>query len=475
MAEPRVSIIIQARDLASRVILGVRTQLSGMATGLRNAFTGITGILAGLGVAIGGAAFIGILRRGVEEAKQAERSVMDLELSVTNLGLKFSAIQPIIEDHVQAVANMARVDDDDVRSALAKLITLTGDVSGSIQRMTLVANLAAKKQMDLGSAAELVGRLMTGQTRILRQMGIVTKDAAEGIEILEQRMSGAAEKTARLFEGMQRRVGVAWGNILESFGTFITQNQVVLDKLEGTAEKMEEFNEGGIKVARTVHTIVSALQVLGNGAKMVINIFNLFLTPFVAVATGLRTIGVVIFGVANFMAQVVNLVIDGVNVLQTGLNRLNIPGIPETLIPKIPTATLDKWADSWATQIGKNVTEIKNAWKAAGSSIGEAFADASRADELEAEFKAGRIPGAPAAPITKLDTFRKGLESKDAAEVAKIKKEIAAEEAHIGVILKDQVLTEKQRTLLLERQADLKALVLPPAKKIKIGRASCRE
>src|SRR3990167_8760135 len=164
MAEPRVSIIIQARDLASRVILGVRTQLSGMATGLRNAFTGI-------------------LRRGVEEAKQAERSVMDLELSVTNLGLKFSAIQPIIEDHVQAVANMARVDDDDVRSALAKLITLTGDVSGSIQRMTLVANLAAKKQMDLGSAAELVGRLMTGQTRILRQMGIVTKDAAEGIEI----------------------------------------------------------------------------------------------------------------------------------------------------------------------------------------------------------------------------------------------------------------------------------------------------
>lgn len=187
----------------------------------------------------------------IREAAASEEAWSSLGGTVQATGGNWAEVEQRTRAAAQAFQDVVRVyDDDQYAVALQRLTALTGNHTKAVGNMGLVANVAARYfKGELEPAVELVGKALNGQTRVLRQVGIVTKDASEGLRTLAQRSMGAAEERARTFNGRLAALNAEWGNFKEAVGFAMIAaggGTSVLDTLSGVvrgATKWVEENE----------------------------------------------------------------------------------------------------------------------------------------------------------------------------------------------------------------------------------------
>ena len=143
--------------------------------------------------------------------------------AVENAGVSFATVRGEIDAAARAMQDATAVGDEDFARALTRLVTLTGDYSGSLKRMQLVAGVAVGAQIGVAQAADVVGRALTGQTRVLRQLGITTDDASEGLRQLQERFRGAAEREGQTLQGQLKRLNNEWGDFKEAVGAAMVE------------------------------------------------------------------------------------------------------------------------------------------------------------------------------------------------------------------------------------------------------------
>lgn len=465
--EPKVSILITAKDLATKVVEGVKSRLTAFGSSVKSVFSGLNGVLAGLGIASAGAALSALFTRAIEEAAGADRASLQLRDSVERLGLSYDALEPKISAYVDAQAAAAALDNDDVATALATLVTRSGDLTGSMEMLNTVLGLSAKEHMDLNSAADLVGRAMTGQLKPLRALGITTKDQSDALRLLRDQYAGFAEKEAATFEGMQRRLSVGWANLLEAMGRVITQSPVVrgwMDAIAGSVETASTHTEG---LAGSFDSFIASVSSIGSAIKIAILIPLAGLaTVALPVASALRGIAAAFAEMGVLAGQAINLVIAGMNKIRE-YSAKSLGRTPELIAP-IDVSGLQRWRDQQIAQIKTNGAEIANAWKAAGGAIGEAMANASLADERNAARREGRPavgrpgtrqtspkpkprPGGTGGDGEDEDKKRKAAEAARAKEIATLTQLVELRKIDAAGL---QRLYELQRLIAEEAQAE---------------------
>src|SRR5687768_5796704 len=190
--------------MALDIMRRVRLVLDRIAAGrlevdAKQALGGVEGALARLGrVArqVGGflAAAFGVralIRFGfdaVRTASEAERVWSKLRGTVEAAGEDFNDLEVDVRALGEAFQDATIHDSEEFADSLDRLITITGDVSASINNMGLVANVAAQFfRGDLAAATDLVGKVMQGQVMPLTRLGIAVKGAQEGLDVLAQR------------------------------------------------------------------------------------------------------------------------------------------------------------------------------------------------------------------------------------------------------------------------------------------------
>lgn len=146
------------------------------------------------GAAIG--AFIGASYR---EYAQAERGIEKLGMAVRNAGGDWNALKGQITSTTERMQFAAGVSDDELNAALRRMITMTGDVQGSLANLGLAADVAAAFDKDLVAAATAVSAAMEGNYRKLIQyipelanMAKEGASAAEMMRLLADRTAGAS-------------------------------------------------------------------------------------------------------------------------------------------------------------------------------------------------------------------------------------------------------------------------------------------
>lgn len=238
-----VKFTISAEDKASAVVQAVLAKLTG----------GIKGLLGAVATLVGGISLGALFKSAVERSREAERAMRDLALAVTNAGGDFAKLRPSVDDTIDRLARLTKFTDDDLTAALASMVQLTGNVAGSMANLSVAADLAVARHMELGQAADLVARVMTGQTKALREVGIVTNDAAEGLQLLQQRFGGAAANEMTAFERGLNLVNKGWDRFLDALGNSITGAKgsqgalgALADMLASVAHWIEQ-NEGAIQ------------------------------------------------------------------------------------------------------------------------------------------------------------------------------------------------------------------------------------
>lgn len=186
-------------------------------------------------------AFVGFtafefFKTAIEKATEAEQSYVQLSNTLANVGVNYEHNREKIEETIKSLQKVANVRTDDAIKGLNTLVQRSGDYNGSLKQMVLVADLAKAKHLEFNEAAELVGRVMGGNTRVLKQFGIVTKDAHDGLKQLTERLHGAAAADMLTFGGQVEALKIKFFNLAEQVGDVLTGNATLGDSFKSVGD-----------------------------------------------------------------------------------------------------------------------------------------------------------------------------------------------------------------------------------------------
>lgn len=243
----------------------------------------------------------------VKEAAQSQAAWEDLQVSIENTGASFVDMKDDIREMADALRDATGKDDDQFVQTLARLVTLTGDTTASMNNMALTANVAAKFfRGDLEPATQLVAKAMNGNVLALKRLGITAKDGQEALDILSQRSMGAAEARMHTFAGQTESLETAWKDLLKALGFAVIESggaTSALDVLRAAVKTLTEWvernkDEIGLWVTNGVAFAIDSTDVLIRAVKLLNDTF------FILVDGGLAAVveGYALFAEGNARA-----------------------------------------------------------------------------------------------------------------------------------------------------------------------------
>jgi hypothetical protein len=131
-----------------------------------------------------GAAAIGVGTLSLHMADQFEQSHAKLETALKNAGFSFEQFATPIGD-AQKKMEQYGFTNAQTQEALGNLTTALKDPKKALDDLSLAADLAKFKHIDLADAATVVARAQEGNLRALKQLGIDLPIAASGAAKLE--------------------------------------------------------------------------------------------------------------------------------------------------------------------------------------------------------------------------------------------------------------------------------------------------
>jgi hypothetical protein len=147
-----------------------------------------TGALIGMGTAFAGFAAIGI--KGVIED---EKAFTKLGQTFSNLGINIEANRNLVGE-LDAAYSKLGFGGDETATALNKLVSTTNDLEMSQGLLSISADLARVKNIDLASAAAVVGKASMGNAKAFKEMGITLDDTLPKSEAITKAMGELNDK-----------------------------------------------------------------------------------------------------------------------------------------------------------------------------------------------------------------------------------------------------------------------------------------
>jgi DNA-directed RNA polymerase subunit F len=161
-----------------------------------------TGALIGMGTAFAGFAAIGI--KGVIED---EKAFTKLGQTFSNLGINIEANRNLVGELDVAYSKLG-FGGDETATALNKLVSTTNDLEKSQGLLSISADLARVKNIDLASAASVVAKASMGNAKAFKEMGIEldttlpkSEAIAKAMDQLNDKVGGQAIAYTKTFAG----------------------------------------------------------------------------------------------------------------------------------------------------------------------------------------------------------------------------------------------------------------------------------
>lgn len=201
------------------------------------------------------------------------------------------------EDFISQTSMAAAVADDQLRPALSKLVTATGEVSYAQDLLNVALDVSAATGKDLGSVSEALAKGYAGNTKALGALSpeikAMIKDGAsfsDVLKVLQFNFEGAAQTAANTAAGGMRRLSISIGEAKESLGAaFLPVLEAAIPQLQVFANWAME-NPALLKnVALGIGGITAATLALN--AAMAVNPYVLAAGGIVALAVAFERLG----------------------------------------------------------------------------------------------------------------------------------------------------------------------------------------
>ena len=220
MPDPRVNVILGAKDEASKVVGGLRGQLEqfkkdaikgfGLGAGF-SAFKTLKGVVTDVA---------GAMLDAARSAAEEEAEVAQLTTALRENAEGWDGNVDAIEAVLTARQKLA-FSDSEQRTSLAKLVAITGDHTEALALSRQAMDLARLRNIDLGTASELLGKVYAGNVSILRRYGIVVRQGAtstEALAAIQKQSMGQAQAYAETSLGKWRALELKIEDVKEAIG-----------------------------------------------------------------------------------------------------------------------------------------------------------------------------------------------------------------------------------------------------------------
>jgi hypothetical protein len=231
-----------------------------------------------------GATVTASLGLATKAALDEQIGINQLSQSLKNVGADYNSLSEEIEKNLAATQKKTSFGDGEQRAALAELVSITGTYEGALEQLSIAVDLAAAKDMDLNSAATLIGRTVTGDTALLKRYGIVVGEGAtatEALTTIQERFNGAAEAAADPLTQIKN----SFGDLVEDIGSaLIPMFKNIVDAIIPIIDKVRAWMADNPKLTQTITIVAAVVGVLSTA----IGSF-LLLLPTLAAGLGVIT------------------------------------------------------------------------------------------------------------------------------------------------------------------------------------------
>lgn len=233
----QVNILIRAKDEATKQIVGVKNEISGLSGTIgmaTKAFAALGGAMALKGV------LTDLMKAGIEEERQWNRVTQALKTA----RYEYDAALPVIQRMTDSLEWQTGIADQTITQGWVRLLPVVNNVSEAYRILAVSADIAAAKEVDLNTVVEAMIAAYQGHgtqlDRITKLYSPTGSDAVVSFEgkltDLEKHFEGQAAANMDGFAGTWERIAIATGKAEEAVGGYIN------NALQGQVEKVSSFD-----------------------------------------------------------------------------------------------------------------------------------------------------------------------------------------------------------------------------------------
>ena len=301
-------------------------------------------------------AVAGALGLAAKAAAEDEQQQAILANTMENVVGATDATVAATEDMISAMSRATGTADSELRPAFAALLVGTKNVGEATDALSLAQDISASTGADLATVSDALAKAYAGNMKGLAALSPEMKGMIkEGADLdtvmmaLNDNFGGAAARSANTAAGQFKILKNSLAETQESIGAgLLPVLKVVLPFLQKMADWAQQNPKAFLFVAGTISAIATAI--LAVNFAMAANPFTLIAIGIAALITGLavaytkfegfrNVVNFVVNSVidyfeamANAFIKLVNLVIQGINLIKPGsdigtLNPISLPNI----------------------------------------------------------------------------------------------------------------------------------------------------
>lgn len=175
-------------------------------------------IAAGFAAAFAVQKVIAFGKAAIRAAREADVIWNRLEGTLRSVGIRFGDVELRVRAAARAMQDTTTIGDEQFADTLQQLVIISGDFEESLRNVAVVADVAAGAQIDLSTAADLVGRAMVGETGTLKRYGIIVEEGADAVEHMRMQFAGLAENEAQTLDGRMKQLSNEFSDFLQNLG-----------------------------------------------------------------------------------------------------------------------------------------------------------------------------------------------------------------------------------------------------------------
>lgn len=268
-----------ATDSVKRGLEGVE----GAAKKTSSSFDTAMGVLAADQVQRFADAVSGFMTSSLNEAIAAQDGMAQLEEVIKSTGGAAGLTADEVSEMAEAFSEVTRFEDDAIAAGQTILLQFTKIGEETFPRASeTMLDLATRMKIDLPNAAKIVGKALEGEFSGLARYGVKIDEQTEKtikgllavgdtagaqaliLAELEKRFGGAAEAAGSTLGGSIDRLNNAWGNLKETIGTALAENEGFQDAVDALVKLVNALGDGFAKLPEPVQT--GGVALLGLGA-----------------------------------------------------------------------------------------------------------------------------------------------------------------------------------------------------------------
>jgi hypothetical protein len=191
-----------------------------------------------------GAAAVGVGVLGVEMADKFEQSHAKLETALKNAGSSFDQFKEPIGKAQQAMEQYGFTNAQ-TQEALGNLTTALKDPNKALADLSLAADLAKYKHIDLADAATAVARAQEGNLRALKQLGIdlpIAATSASKLAAAHDALSKATDAASTYLK--------AHSDATDTTSKSHAAYETLLGKVEAAQKKVNDQSSAGTEIMK---------------------------------------------------------------------------------------------------------------------------------------------------------------------------------------------------------------------------------